>query len=227
MHEVIFHFPCSISWHGKAAGLCPRSSCISSPGKRFLRAAGPDPQRNSLPPSLPPAPAAAQRRRMRPDPIQLHLGCSEKRALLLFIVPPPRVCVIMSAWLPLRRAGAGGGDRGGSAPLRAPPRTAAAWSHSAPYWGRAAPPAPRPRKGPPRWRRGARSCAAEGGWWWWDPCLVFSCHASGCFWGSSPSCFHPHFRSLAIIFCLIIIFFPAFFNVSASAVNTVRTESPG
>lgn len=159
MREVIFHFPCSICWHGEAAGLCPRSSCISSPGKGFLRAWGQILSRN-------PAPA-----RIRPKLIQLHLGSSEKRALLLFIASPTLAPKLLAALGSLAlRAGKGStpcSAQLGSAPfgptrLRSAPRPTAAWNHSAPSWAKAAPPAPRPRNGSARAQRDAE--LRGGGW---------------------------------------------------------------
>lgn len=164
MREVIFHFPCSICWHGEAAGLCPRSSCISSPGKGFLHAWGQILSRN-------PAPA-----RIRPKLIQLHLGSSEKRALLLFIASPTLTPKLLAALGSLAlRAGRGstpcsaplGPARLRSVPLglarlRSAPSPTAAWNHSAPSWAKAAPPAPRPRNGSARAQRVAD--LRGGGW---------------------------------------------------------------
>lgn len=160
MREVIFHFPCSICWHGEAAGLCPRSSCISSPRKGFLHAWGQILSRT-------PAPA-----RIRPKLIQLHLGSSEKRAPLLFITSPTLAPKLLAATLAPtsgggRRCALLGSARPGSAPFgptrsRSAPRPTAAWSHSAPSWAKAAPPAPRPRNGS---ARAQRDTELRGGGW--------------------------------------------------------------
>lgn len=124
MREVIFHFPCSICWHGEAAGLCPRSSCISSPRKGFLHAWGQILSRT-------PAPA-----RIRPKLIQLHLGSSEKRAPLLFITSPTLAPKLLAATLAPtsgggRRCALLGSARPGSAPF-GPARSRSAPLGSAP-----------------------------------------------------------------------------------------------
>lgn len=96
--------------------------------------------------------------RIRPQPIQLHLASSEKRALLLFIPLPPRgPRSVISAWLPLRGAGAGRGEVGALPPPRLGSARLgwAAWSHSAPSRDKAPPPARRLR-GAARLRSGSR-----------------------------------------------------------------------
>lgn len=123
MHEVIFHFPCSISWHGKAAGLCPRSSCISSPGKRFLRAAGPDPQRNSLPPSRPP-PRLRSGEGCGPTPFSCTWAARRREPCCYLSFPPPPPCVCYNERLAAAPPGRGGGG-GESGGIRAAPRSAA------------------------------------------------------------------------------------------------------
>lgn len=116
MHEVIFHFPCSICWHGKAAGLCPRSSCISSPGKKIPACIGPDPQQNSRPP---PRAFAA-----RKDPAQTHSAApgplGEESPVVIYRSPAPALLLALGSG----SAGPGGAVMGGRsrAPLRAAPR---------------------------------------------------------------------------------------------------------
>lgn len=96
--------------------------------------------------------------RIRPQPIQLHLASSEKRALLLFIPLPPPVPGALSA---LGSLSAGPGQAGGRWELSPPPRLGsarlgwAAWSHSAPSRDKAPPPARRLR-GAARLRSGSR-----------------------------------------------------------------------
>lgn len=95
--------------------------------------------------------------RIRPQPIQLHLASSEKRALLLFIPLPPRSPERYQRLAPSPR-GRGRQGGGGSSP---PPRLGsarlgwAAWSHSAPSRDKAPPPARRLR-GAARLRSGSR-----------------------------------------------------------------------
>lgn len=156
MHEVIFHFPCSIRWHGKAAGLCPRSSCISSPGKRFLRVRGQ---------ILRSAPAHNQRLCSREGSGPKPFSCTwaprrRESALLLFIAhPPPAPQIIISPWLQLRGAGAGGR----APPLRAAARPAAPGrcvEPQRPLLGHGGTVRPAAAEGAPRWRSGERRCAA-------------------------------------------------------------------
>lgn len=120
MHEVIFHFPCSICWHGKAAGLCPRSSCISSPRKRFLRLSG---QILSRTPGR--TRGVCGRQGSGPKPFSCTWA-PRRRGPCCYLsrvcVCPSRPRIILSAWLPLRGAGAGGGGGGGPTPPSAPGR---------------------------------------------------------------------------------------------------------
>lgn len=114
MHEAIFHFPCSICWHGKAAGLCPRSSCISSPGQSLLRASGqilgriPAPTSGALPPCS------------GKDPAPTHSAApgllGEESPVVIYPSSPPGPRSVISAWLPLRGAGAGRGEVGALPP---------------------------------------------------------------------------------------------------------------
>lgn len=149
MHEVIFHFPCSICWHGKAAGLCPRSSCISSPGKKIPACIRPDPQQNSrLPPKKNSAFVA------RKDPAQTHSAApgalGEESPVVIYRSPAPALLLALGS------GSAGpGGVRGGRSPRSAPRRSA--------LRGDTAPP-PGARRQEPALAQRAQSCAgAERG----------------------------------------------------------------
>lgn len=195
MHEVIFHFPCSICWHGKAAGLCPRSSCISSPRKRFLRLSG---QILSRTPGR--TRGVCGRQGSGPKPFSCTWA-PRRRGPCCYLsrvcVCPSRPRIILSAWLPLRGAGAGGGGGGRSHPSL---RARALRGATAPPPGPRRHRPPRRRGGAPRWRSGARGCAGSGGGGAGGRGVggcpsrggggstpVFECHGSGCSGGFSPS----------------------------------------
>lgn len=144
MHEVIFHFPCSIGWHGKAAGLCPRSSCISSPGKRFLRASG-----QIL--STPARPSGSGRIWPGSFSCTWAPGRREPRCY----VPLPPVLLLSSA------LGSSAAGPGGVGPAQRRCAPGAAWSHSAPYWARAVPPASHRGSAALRGGGGSGGCDAE------------------------------------------------------------------
>lgn len=93
--------------------------------------------------------------RIRPQPIQLHLASSEKRALLLFIpLSPPGPRSVISAWLPLRGAGAGRGEVG------ALPPPGSARLGSGGLRGATAPPPGTRRRRPPGGSAELRGCGA-------------------------------------------------------------------
>lgn len=171
MHEVIFHFPCSIGWHGKAAGLCPRSSCISSPGKRFLRAPG-----QIL--STPARPSGSGR--IWPGPFSCTWAPGRREPRCYVPLPPYYYYLQRLAPAPRGRGGVG------PAPRRCAP--GAAWSHSAPYWARKVLPAS------PCGSAALRGGGRGGGGGEIPPLLPIPERGAL----GSPGALHPRFPSLAV-----------------------------
>lgn len=93
--------------------------------------------------------------RIRPQPIQLHLASSEKRALLLFIPLPPPVPGALSA---LGSLSAGPGQAGGRWELSPPPGSARLGSGG--LRGATAPPPGTRRRRPPGGSAELRGCGA-------------------------------------------------------------------
>lgn len=125
---------------------------------------GPDPQQDSC---------------TRQDPAQTHSAApgliGEESPVVIYHFPNPRPQVISSHVGSHFRQGEGGAPCSaplgparlrsaplGPARLRSAPRPTAAWSHSAPSWAKAAPPAPRPRNGS---ARAQRDTELRGGGW--------------------------------------------------------------
>lgn len=153
MHEAIFHFPCSICWHGKAAGLCPRSSCISSPGQSLLRASGqilgriPAPTSGALPPCS------------GKDPAPTHSAApgllGEESPVVIYPSSPPRSPERYQRLAPSPR---GRGRQGGGG--SSPPHPGSARLGSGGLRGATAPPPGTRRRRPPGGSAELRGCGA-------------------------------------------------------------------